>query len=98
MIQIPPYKGVRRKGNAMISENINNNVTIAEKIILKVSRKSWRSAQAKQELHNKLAAYTNTEKEVTKTCIPLLFMYSFFDLFTHWYRFGNPWLLYEELQ
>ena len=35
MIQIPPYKGVRRKGNAMISENINNNVTIAEKIILK---------------------------------------------------------------
>jgi PPOX class probable F420-dependent enzyme len=31
----PPYKGVRGKGNATISENINNNATIAEKIILK---------------------------------------------------------------
>ena len=31
----PPYKGVRGIGNATISENINNNVTIAEKIILK---------------------------------------------------------------
>lgn len=31
----PQYKGVRGKGNARISENINNNISIAEKIILK---------------------------------------------------------------
>ncbi len=31
----PPYKGVRGKGNARISENINNNISIAEKIMLK---------------------------------------------------------------
>lgn len=31
----PPYKGVRGKGNARISENINNNISISEKIMLK---------------------------------------------------------------
>ena len=31
----PPYKGVRGKGNVRISENIHNNISIAEKIILK---------------------------------------------------------------
>ena len=31
----PPYKGVRGIGNATIRKNINNNATIAEKIMLK---------------------------------------------------------------
>ena len=31
----PPYKGVRGKGDARINENINNNISIAEKIMLK---------------------------------------------------------------
>ena len=31
----PPYKGVRGKGNASISENVDSNISIAEKIMLK---------------------------------------------------------------
>ena len=31
----PPYKGVRGKGTAIISEDINRNISIAEKIIIK---------------------------------------------------------------
>lgn len=35
MIQNPPYKGVRGKGNARISGDISNNISITEKLMLK---------------------------------------------------------------
>ena len=31
----PPYKGVRGRGNASVDENIDNNISITEKIMLK---------------------------------------------------------------
>ena len=57
-----------------IEEKWGSNLDQAAEAVIEASGKEWEAlgatALAKQELHNKLVGYTNSEKEVIKTFIP----------------------------
>ena len=73
-----------------IEEKWGSNLDQAAEAVIEASGKEWEAlgatALAKQELHNKLSGYTNSEKEVIKTFIPKQSYFGsptyFFELFT----------------